>query len=56
MCYAMPDNDFKTFSKLVDTKEERDTLKRMRQYGMAKQGTESFAKVQRIAPVISPED
>ena len=38
MCYGLPDSDFKTVTKLVDTKEERDVLKIMRQYSMARAG------------------
>lgn len=36
LCYALPDSDFKTVIKIVDTKEERDALKLMRDYGMSK--------------------
>ena len=30
LCYGLPDSDFKTISKLVETKEERETLKLIR--------------------------
>ena len=32
MCYALPEPDFKTVLKLVETKEERDVLKLIKDY------------------------
>ena len=58
MCYGLPESDFKTVLKLVETKEERDALKFMRQYAMNKyEGDLSdLKKPQRLYPQISQED
>ena len=53
LCYGLPDSDFKTVSKLVETKEERDLLKLVRQFAMAKVSDPDFKKPSRIVPQIS---
>ena len=56
MCYGLPDSDFKTISKLVETKEERQALKVIRQYSMQRYSGEEIRKPTRILAQIPPED
>lgn len=52
LCYALPEADFKTVLKLMDTKEQRDVLKFIRDYNASEQPK----KPKRTYPVLSNQE